>query len=547
MSISKQEKFYITTSIAYANAAPHIGYALEVVQADALARYHRLQDDDVFFLSGTDENGTKIKKTAEEKGMETQDFVDQNSEKFKELLEKLNVSNNDFIRTTDKKRHHPAVQKIWEKLVASGDIYKDSYEGYYCVGCEAYLTEKDLTDGKCPNHQKEPEKIKEENYFFRLSKYGKEIQEKIENDEFEILPKSRKNEILNVIKSGLRNISFSRPKSVLDWGVPVPGDENQTMYVWCDALTNYISALSYGCHSEPVEGSLFQKYWPADIHVIGKDILRFHAAIWPAMLLSAGLPLPKKLLVHGFITSDGQKISKSLGNVIDPLEVAEKYGVDALRYYLLKEIPSGGDGDFSFARFEEVYKSDLQNGLGNLVSRTLTLAEKYFNNKVPNIDIKKTGQAETYSKNNENRTFSSNRIGLKKVWESIENNIDEFKLDKVLGLIVSFGDIKKEDINGVIPKLNNYIDYSQPWKLIKEDKEKTAIVVYNLLESLRQIAWMIRPFLPKTSDKIFAQLFADEKEREIELQKTLKEAQSWGGLKSGTKIKKGEIMFPRLN
>ena len=552
MSI-KPNKFYITTSIAYANAAPHIGFAMEVCQADVLARYHRMLGDDVFFLSGTDENGSKIKKTAQENKMEPQKFVDENSAKFQLLLDTLDISNNDFIRTTDQKRHWPAAQKLWNKLVGAGDIYKGNYEGYYCVGCEAYLTEKDLVDGKCPNHQKAPEKIKEENYFFKLSKYSKIIQEKIESGELEILPEARKNEILNVIKSGLKDISFSRSKKVLDWGVPVPEDDSQTMYVWCDALTNYISALGY--NNSPLERGKsakqmgcvnFKKYWPADIHIIGKDILRFHAAIWPAMLLSTGLPLPEKIFVHGFITSDGQKISKSLGNVIDPFEVIDKYGVDALRYYLLKEIPSGSDGDFSDKRFEEIYRSDLQNGLGNLTARALTMPEKYFDNKVPDVNYEKTGQAETYSKNSENRTFSSSRIEFEKVWQSIESSINKFKLDRVLGLIISFGDIKKENINGVVPKLNNYVDYSQPWKLIKEDKEKTAIVVYNLLESLRHIAWMIYPFLPETSIKIFAQLFADEKERKIELNKTLKEAQEWGGLKSGTKIKKGEILFPRL-
>ena len=546
-------KFYITTSIAYANAAPHIGFAMEVCQADVLARYHRMLGDDVFFLSGTDENGSKIKKTAQENKMEPQKFVDENSAKFQLLLDTLDISNNDFIRTTDQKRHWPAAQKLWNKLVGAGDIYKGNYEGYYCVGCEAYLTEKDLVDGKCSNHQKAPEKIKEENYFFKLSKYSKIIQEKIESGELEILPEARKNEILNVIRSGLKDISFSRSKKVLDWGVPVPEDDSQTMYVWCDALTNYISALGY--NNSPLERGKsakqmgcvnFKKYWPADIHIIGKDILRFHAAIWPAMLLSAGLPLPEKIFVHGFITSDGQKISKSLGNVIDPFEVIDKYGVDALRYYLLKEIPSGSDGDFSDKRFEEIYRSDLQNGLGNLTARALTMPEKYFDNKVPDVNYEKTGQAETYSKNSENRTFSSSRIEFEKVWQSIESSINKFKLDRVLGLIISFGDIKKENINGVVPKLNNYVDYSQPWKLIKEDKEKTAIVVYNLLESLRHIAWMIYPFLPETSIKIFAQLFADEKERKIELNKTLKEAQEWGGLKSGTKIKKGEILFPRL-
>ncbi|MDF1497756.1 MAG: methionine--tRNA ligase [Patescibacteria group bacterium] len=543
-----KSKFYITSSIAYANAAPHIGYAMEVCQADVLARYHRMLSYDVYFLSGTDENGSKIKKTALENKTEPQKFVDETSAKFQLLLDTLDISNNDFIRTTDKKRHWPAAQKIWQQLVDAGDIYNDKYEGYYCVGCEAYLTEKDLIDGKCPNHQKTPEKISEKNYFFKLSKYSNQILEKIESEELEISPESRKNEILNVIKEGLRDISFSRPKAVLDWGVPVPNDKSQTMYVWCDALTNYISALGYG---EDYRGSTsinekFKTYWPADIHVIGKDILRFHAAIWPAMLISADLPLPKKIFVHGFVTSGGKKMSKSIGNVIDPFEVVNKYGVDALRYYLLKEIPSGGDGDFSFERFEEVYKSDLQNGLGNLIARTLTMPEKYFSNRVPDIDFEKTGQAETYSKNEEDKIFSSSRTEIEKIWKLIDGSINDFKLDRALGLVISFGDIKKENVNGVVPKLNNYIDYSEPWKLIKEDKEKTAIIVYNLLESLRQIAWMIRPFLPETSDKIFAQLFANEKERKLELKKTLKEAQVWGGLKTGTKINKGEILFPRL-
>ncbi len=524
------KNFYITTSIAYANAGPHIGYALEACQADVLARYHRMKSDDVFFLSGTDENGSKIKKTALEKKVDPQKFVDENSAKFQLLLDTLDISNNDFIRTTDKKRHWPAAQKIWNELVKKGDIYKSSYEGYYCVGCEAYLTEKDLIDGKCSNHQKAPEKIKEENYFFKLSKYSKIIQEKIESGELEILPESRKNEILNVIKDGLKDISFSRPKKTLDWGVPVPNDETQTMYVWCDALTNYISALGYGndyiCHSReggnpllPQSANLannFQKYWPADIHLIGKDILRFHAAIWPAMLISTGLPLPKKIFVHGFITSDGQKISKSLGNIIDPFEVIDKYGVDALRYYLLKEIPSGGDGDFSFERFEEVYQADLANGIGNLTARIIALATKTENWNSP---FEKEGRGDLKTK-------------IENAWLDYEKSLNNFKLNEAL-----------ETTRKLMSACDEYIEQNKPWQLKEEEKEK---VVYNLLESLRHIAWMIWPFMPETANKIFAQLFADEQERKKELNKTLAEAQKWGGLKTGMKIKKGEILFPRL-
>jgi methionyl-tRNA synthetase len=521
-----KNKFYITTSIAYANAAPHIGFAMEICQADVLARYHRMLSDDVFFLSGTDENGAKMKKTAEEKGIELQKFADENSAKFQLLLDTLDISNNDFIRTTDKKRHWPAAQKLWNKLVESGDIYKESYEGYYCVGCEAYLTEKDLINGKCPNHQKAPEKIKEENYFFKLSKYSKIIQEKIESGELEILPEARKNEILNVIKSGLRDISFSRPKNVLDWGVPVPNDDSQTMYVWCDALTNYISALGYGDfnNDSPLERGKsakqmgcvkFQKYWPADIHVIGKDILRFHTAIWPAMLLSAGLPFPKKIFVHGFITSGGQKMSKSIGNVIDPFEVIDKYGVDALRYYLLKEIPSMSDGDFSYERFKEVYQADLANGIGNLTARIIALATKNQGSRIKNQD--------------KNLEFKTN---AEDTWLNYEKLLNNFKLNEAL-----------EITRKLMSACDEYIEKNKPWQLEGEKKEK---VVYDLLESLRHITWMIYPFMPETSMKIFTQLFADENERKNELNKTLEQAQKWGGLKSGTKIKKGEILFPRL-
>ncbi|MCK5476139.1 MAG: methionine--tRNA ligase [Candidatus Pacebacteria bacterium] len=510
-------KFYITTSIAYANAAPHIGFAMEACQADVLARYHRMVGEDVFFLSGTDENGSKIKEAALKNKVKPQEFVDENSAKFQLLLDTLSISNNDFIRTTDRKRHWPAAQKIWNKLVETGDIYKSNYEGYYCIGCEAYLTEKDLVEGKCSYHQKAPEKIKEENYFFKLSKYEKSIQKKIESDELEILPKTRKNETLNIIKSGLRDVSFSRPKKVLDWGVPVPDDKTQTMYVWCDALTNYISALGYGNDLPDSESdSKFEKYWPADIHVIGKDIFRFHTAIWPAMLMSIGLPLPKKIFIHGFVSSDGQKMSKSLGNVVDPFKVIDKYSVDALRYYLLKEIPSGSDGNFSYERFEKVYQADLANGIGNLTARTIALATK--------------NQANPFLRGGRGCVELEKRI--KNSWSDYESLLNNFKLNEAL-----------EVAKRLMSVCDEYIEQNKPWQLNGEEKEK---VIYNLLESLRHIAWMIYPFMPETAMKIFAQLFADEKEKRIELNQNLKEAQKWGGLKSGTKIEKGEILFPRL-
>lgn len=528
--MEERKKFYVTTSIAYANSVPHIGYALEVVQADALARYHALKlgRENVFLLSGTDEHGSKIKKTATEKGMEVKAFVDGNAARFQELLRVLEVGNDAFVRTTDDK-HKAGAQKLWRKLAAAGDIYEKTYEGKYCVGCEAFLTERDLVDGKCPYHLKEPDTISEKNFFFSVSKYLPAIKEKILSGELEIIPQSRKHEIINLIDNADKDsvdVSFSRPKSVVDWGVPVPDNDEHVMYVWCDALSNYISALGY---ADEEDGELFKKFWPADAHVIGKDILRFHAMLWPAMLLSAGLSLPKKICVHSHITSGGQKMSKSLGNVIDPFTTAEKYGVEPLRYFLLKEIPTTEDGDFSFEHLEEVYKADLQNGLGNLVARSLAMTEKYFDGKVPEAEADRIGKDE-----NINGTLFSMDDGKLK-FDTLDDCIESFKLDRALGLLQTS-----------VSRLDGYITATEPFKLIKTDPEATKVVIYNLLENIRQIAWLIRPFLPATSDKIFEQLFADETERKHELDKSFTEAQKWGGLKPGTTVKKGEALFPRL-
>lgn len=316
------KKFYITTSIAYTNTPPHIGFALESIQADVLARYHRALGEDVFFLTGTDEHGAKIAKAAEAAQKEPRKFVDYIAERFEALKPALNLSNNDFIRTTDEKRHWPAVKKVWLRLKKNGDICKKSYKGLYCSGCEAFITKKDLVGGKCAIHLKEPEIIDEENYFFRLSKYSDKLKKLIEKDKLRIIPEARKNEMLSFINQGLEDISFSRPRKDLKWGIPVPDDDSHTIYVWADALINYISAIGYA-----EENKIFKKFWPADVHCVGKDILKFHALIWPGMLLSLGLDLPKNIFVHGFITVDGQKISKSLGNTIDPFELVKKYGL----------------------------------------------------------------------------------------------------------------------------------------------------------------------------------------------------------------------------
>lgn len=456
-------KFYITTAIDYVNSVPHLGHALEKIQADTIARYQRILGKEVYFLTGVDEHGIKIVRSSQDAGKSVKDFVDENSGKSAELIKKLDISNDDFIRTSDRVRHWPGAQLLWKKLVEAGDIYKGKYSGYYCVGCEAYVTEKDLIDGKCPYHFKEPEKIKEDNYFFKLSRYVDEIESRIKNKELKILPESRKNEILGMLKEGVGDISFSRPKEKLsDWGVPVPDDESQLMYVWCDALVNYISALGYGSDNE----DNFKKFWPADLHIIGKDILRFHALIWPAMLISAKLALPKNIFVHGFILSKGKRMSKTLGNVIDPFYLAEKYGVDATRYYLLREIMPFEDGDITEEKFKEAYNANLANGLGNLTARIMKMSEQYLENKELKIM---------------NNGFS----------DDFKNKMDNFELNKTMDLIW-----KK------ISELDLRIQKTEPFKLIKMDEKKAKEILIELVLGLQNIALMLKPFLPRTSEKI---------------------------------------------
>ncbi len=478
--MSKSAKqFYITTAINYVNGDPHIGHALEKIQADVVARYHRILGDDVFFLTGTDENSLKNVQAAEKEGMAVKDLVDRNAKRFYDLKDILNLSFNDFIRTTEK-RHVLGVEKLWN--ACQKDIYRKKYQGLYCVGCETFYKESELIGGLCPEHQKAPELIEEENYFFKLSKYQKELKKLIGTDKFKIIPETRKNEVLSFINSGLEDICISRSKErAHGWGISVPGDPSQIVWVWFDALANYITAAGYGSKEKG-----FEKAWPADIHVVGKGILRFHAVYWPAILLSARISLPKSVFVHGYITVNGSKMSKSIGNVINPFDLVEKYGTDPVRYFLLREMPPTQDGDFTAEKFEERYKADLSRGLGNLTSRILTLAEK-------------TG---VWIIRDE---FKNNQ--LRKVKEGV-------KKESAQALV----ELRFNDALAIIWKLigfcDKYIEETKPW----EESENKKEVIADLLLALVSVAQNLEPFLPETSQKILKQI----------------------------KEKKGEALFPQL-
>ncbi len=456
-------KFYVCTAIPYVNDKPHIGHAVLHLYADVLARYHRQLGDDVLFSAGTDEHGGKIAESAEKAGKKPQELVDEFSASFKQGLEKLGISNDRFIRTTDN-GHEDRAAIIWKNL--EKDIYKNTYSGMYCVGCEEFKTSayvKD-TNGECPLHKRVYEKIEEENYFFRLSKYNDQIKKAIESDEFTIMPVSRKSEILGLLKQGLEDISISRSAEKISWGIPVPGDATQVMYVWFEALMNYITVLGYPEHAD------FKQYWPADVQVIGKDILRFHAAIWPGMLLALGIPLPKTLYVHGFVSSNGQKMSKTLGNVVDPLEVVDKYGLDAFRYFFLRHGPSSEDVDFTWEKFESAYNSELANELGNAVQRVAVMVKTYQDGVIGNTPESKHDEG------------------------AYNQAMADFRFDKALEVVW-------EQIHG----LNQFIDEEKPWVIAKsDDKDHLREVLATCVSNLLEIAELLIPFLPDTAAKIQA-------------------------------------------
>ena len=475
-----KNKYYITTAIPYVNAKPHVGHALEYVVADAIHRYQELAGKEVFFVSGADENAIKNVQAAEKEGLPPAEFLDKYSKIWRDFYKLLDASLDEFRRGTDEKLHWPGVQKLWKLAEKKGDIYKKKYKGLYCTGCESFKTAKELVNGKCPDHDRIPEEVEEENYFFKLSNYQKFLHELFSEEKLKIYPEKRKNEVLSFIDSGLEDFSISRSNErARNIGVPVPGDKSQKMYVWFDALTIYMTAVGWG-HNE----SLWKKWWPADLHVIGKDIIRFHAVYWPAMLESAGLPLPKELLVHGFITSGGRKMSKTIGNVVDPYKIIEKYKVEALRYYLLSQIPTQDDGDFTEERFREVYQADLANGIGNLVSRVSKLLE---------LKGIKTDQLDLKAIDN----FSPEVSGA----------IESYQIQVALAFITE-----------CVSRLDKYLNEKEPWKKTSLNEK---ILWTNVVNGINQIAFDLKPFLPETAEKI--------KDRF-----------------KGPKIKSGEALFPRL-
>ncbi|MDD5043361.1 MAG: methionine--tRNA ligase [Patescibacteria group bacterium] len=523
---NKKGKFYITTPIYYVNANPHIGHTYTTVAADVLARYHRLIGDKTFFLTGTDEHGTKIEEKAKEAGLSPQKFVDGVAAQFELAWDNLNISHDRFIRTTEAE-HMAAVQNALQYMYDKGDIYPGKYEGLYCRGCEQFKNEKDLIDGKCPDHKTKPEWMSEECYMFKLSKYQKELLKKIESDEFKISPKERKNEVISFYKNeGLKDVAFSRKN--VKWGIPLPWDKSQTTYVWADAFLNYLTGLDW-----EGSGKKSPEFWPPDVQLMSKDILRVHATIWPAMLLSLGLELPKELFIHGFFLVDGQKMSKSLGNVIAPEDLVKKYGVDATRYLLMSATSFGSDGDIGWEFFDEKYTADLANGLGNLVARATALFEKM---EEAGMRLKNNNQLpEVWG------DFTC-IFDIDNTWESYKRKMGEIALDRAPLYLIS-GKINDKEVQSMIAFLDNYISTTKPWELIKNKDERTEVVMYNVLERTRHIALMIYPFMPETADKILEQL-GQSKVEEI---KDFKRAMEWGGLKENAKIKKGEILFPRLD